>query len=430
MKAIILAAGLGTRLKELGEETPKCLMETKDKTLLETQVEILNNQRIEDIMIVIGEEGNCWTNKNQEKIQKIIEKTIINKENDKTKNTHSLKLALNKINEAEDLLVIDGDLAFSEDLIKKIINNSENLVLSKQSLKKEDPSNRILISSSGKIQNIKRNLSSDLIYGALIKIKKESFKLFKDLVNKEKYYGLDLGFLLDDFINKMGVYNFTHSDWINVNTVEDLRKINNLINKNFVALMFGYTAVGKSTIAQKIAKIPNTEIFHSAFVRKELDLTPKNTEDADKFFDYRNNLRKEVDEQVYRKLAENLEKALKNKKNVVLDAGYFFNWQRKLIYDKLKSSDADFFVIKVQCEDEEEIKRRLKERQERFSDSPLNETPSWNAYISSKKITEPLEKDNFLGINIIEYDSLTGKIKKNIGRDSINLKKIMGAIKL
>ncbi|OGJ13345.1 hypothetical protein A3K82_00410 [Candidatus Pacearchaeota archaeon RBG_19FT_COMBO_34_9] len=182
--------------------------------------------------------------------------------------------------------------------------------------------------------------------------------------------------------------------------------------KNFVAFTFGYTAVGKSTIAKKIAGIPNTKIFHSAVIRKQLNLTPQTPEEADNFFDYRNNLREKVDRLVYSKLTENAESALRRGKNVVLDAGYFFSWQRQMVYGITQKFGAELFIIKVKCDDELEIKKRLYERKMGFNSSPLNETPSWNTYLATKQITEPLEKDNFgdLELNILEYDTIKKKL--------------------
>jgi hypothetical protein len=54
MKAIILAAGRGSRLKNLTDEKPKCLIEVRGKSLLNWQLEALNSADISDIAIVTG----------------------------------------------------------------------------------------------------------------------------------------------------------------------------------------------------------------------------------------------------------------------------------------------------------------------------------------------------------------------------------------
>jgi choline kinase len=54
MKAIILAAGRGSRMKNLTEERPKCLVELRGKTLLDWQLEALRSAGIEEIAIVTG----------------------------------------------------------------------------------------------------------------------------------------------------------------------------------------------------------------------------------------------------------------------------------------------------------------------------------------------------------------------------------------
>ncbi len=46
MKAMILAAGVGSRLKDLTKHTPKALIKIKDKTLLEIVINKLKSQGI------------------------------------------------------------------------------------------------------------------------------------------------------------------------------------------------------------------------------------------------------------------------------------------------------------------------------------------------------------------------------------------------
>lgn len=54
MKAIILAAGRGSRMKSLTDERPKCMVELRGKTLLEWQLAALRDAGIREIAIVTG----------------------------------------------------------------------------------------------------------------------------------------------------------------------------------------------------------------------------------------------------------------------------------------------------------------------------------------------------------------------------------------
>ncbi len=437
MKVIILAAGMGTRLEELTKNNPKCLVQINNQSILENQIEILKKNGLENIMVVIGNEGDCWTEENQKKIKEINKEVIINKKNKTTNNSYSLMLALNEMEE-EDLLIIDGDLAFSEKLLRTIISVDRDLILTKKSEDRDNPNNKVITEENGKVLEINRkiqNINSEksvFVYGGVLKVKKEKFFLIKELANKEEYSKIDLGPVINELCKKTEVYNLPEEEWVNVNTKGDLKEAEKLFKKNFLVMMFGYTGTGKSTIAKRIYKIPNTNIFHSAVIRSDLNLSPKTKEEADKFFDYKNNLRKTTDEKVYKELSEYAKKSLENKKNVILDAGFFFEWQRDLIYTAINNLHPEIFIVKVMCDDEEEIKRRLNFRAEKFSESPLNETPSWNAYLSTKLITESLENDIKKGkeVNIIEYDTLKDELKLIKGNEnSENRKKIIEAIK-
>ena len=54
MKAIILAAGSGTRLKKYTENLPKGMLDFMGKTLIERQIEVYKECGIKDIIIVRG----------------------------------------------------------------------------------------------------------------------------------------------------------------------------------------------------------------------------------------------------------------------------------------------------------------------------------------------------------------------------------------
>jgi L-glutamine-phosphate cytidylyltransferase len=54
IRAIILAAGRGSRMKNLTDERPKCLVEFRGKSLLQWQVDALQSAGIREIAIVTG----------------------------------------------------------------------------------------------------------------------------------------------------------------------------------------------------------------------------------------------------------------------------------------------------------------------------------------------------------------------------------------
>lgn len=54
MKAVILAAGQGTRIRSVHGERPKCLIEVDDSTILDHQLQALSKAGVDEIAIVVG----------------------------------------------------------------------------------------------------------------------------------------------------------------------------------------------------------------------------------------------------------------------------------------------------------------------------------------------------------------------------------------
>jgi choline kinase len=61
MKGLILAAGRGSRMRDLTEDKPKCLIELAGKTLLSWQINALNGAGIHDIIVVRGYKSESLT---------------------------------------------------------------------------------------------------------------------------------------------------------------------------------------------------------------------------------------------------------------------------------------------------------------------------------------------------------------------------------
>lgn len=118
MKAVILAAGPGTRMRPLTEDTPKGLLQLNDETIIERQVRLLKKEGFEedDIAIVIGYMAEAFKEEFSNTDITLIENDIW----DETDNLYSFKLC-RSFAQGKDFLVINGDAIFSEGLLENIL---------------------------------------------------------------------------------------------------------------------------------------------------------------------------------------------------------------------------------------------------------------------------------------------------------------------
>lgn len=129
MQAIILAAGMGKRLKELTTENTKCMVEVNGVTLIDRMLHQLDRQYLSRIVIVVGYKGK----KLIDYIETLDIKTPITFINnpiyDKTNNIYSLSLAKDHLCD-EDTLLFESDIIFEDSVITALIDDSrETLAL-------------------------------------------------------------------------------------------------------------------------------------------------------------------------------------------------------------------------------------------------------------------------------------------------------------
>jgi len=130
MKALILAAGMGTRLLENTKEIPKCLVRVNGKPILEYQLEALMANDIKDIVIVVGykaEKIREFIDSN-EKFRDLNIQFVENKEYAESNSSYSFWLAKDKIKD-ESYLHFNCDIIFFADLLKEVIESKYDNVI-------------------------------------------------------------------------------------------------------------------------------------------------------------------------------------------------------------------------------------------------------------------------------------------------------------
>lgn len=122
MQAIILAAGMGKRLKELTQNSTKCMVKVNGVTLIDRMLHQIERQHLSRIIIVVGYEG-------QKLIDYIgtlgIQTPIIYINNpiyDKTNNIYSLALAKDWLVK-DDTLLFESDLIFEDSVLETLVND-------------------------------------------------------------------------------------------------------------------------------------------------------------------------------------------------------------------------------------------------------------------------------------------------------------------
>ncbi len=122
MQAVILAAGMGKRLKELTQNNTKCMIKVNGVTLIERMLHQIDRQHLSRIIIVIGYEG--------QKLIDHIETFCINTPivyinnpiYNKTNNIYSLALAKDLLCQ-EDTLLFESDLIFEDAVLKALVED-------------------------------------------------------------------------------------------------------------------------------------------------------------------------------------------------------------------------------------------------------------------------------------------------------------------
>lgn len=122
MQAVILAAGMGKRLKELTQSNTKCMVRVNGVTLIERMLHQIERYHLSRIIIVVGYEGK----KLIDYIEKLsIQTPIVYIDNpiyDKTNNIYSLALAKEWLCR-EDTLLFESDLIFEDSVLDVLIND-------------------------------------------------------------------------------------------------------------------------------------------------------------------------------------------------------------------------------------------------------------------------------------------------------------------
>lgn len=226
MEAVVLAAGLGSRLGNLTAKIPKTMLRIGDKRIIEVILEALDKKGVKKIIFVTGHEGR--------KLREFLTENfdleclfVHNYRYKETNNIYSLFLALNHV--SDDFYLINSDVLFHPKILEKI-EGEEFLVVVDES-KKLGKEEMKVIAESGRILKIGKYIDPEIATGEYIGVSKipkkcldkllDCVKITIDRFGDNQFY--EEAFQLYLYLAGDILYTSTNGlPWIEVDSYEDL----------------------------------------------------------------------------------------------------------------------------------------------------------------------------------------------------------------
>jgi L-glutamine-phosphate cytidylyltransferase len=238
LKAVILAAGEGTRLRPYTLECPKCLVEVDGVSLLERHLAVLASENIDSIIVIGGYRA--------EMLERFDFELRINKLYEETNMVWTLFSAEEDLE--GDVIIAYGDIVYSNKILQAVLASKADIAVaidldweSYWRARNENPlddAETLKLSSDGRIVELgQKPKSIDEIEGqymGLMKFSSEGIKSLKKIFHEAKAKGSLRGkpvekAYMTDLLQLMIDLNYTvssvpvHGEWVEVDTVSDLQ---------------------------------------------------------------------------------------------------------------------------------------------------------------------------------------------------------------
>ena len=206
MKALILAAGLGSRLRPLTDEYPKSLVKVNGKSILIKQIENLLENNVQDITVISGYKGHVLKETVNSKFPDV---HIINSEDyENTNNMYSAYLASEKLN-GEEFLMMNADVFFDSSVIKELLEfDSKNAIVTDIGRYMEESMK--VVEKDGRLVSISKKITPQEALGCSIDVYKFSseggkafFKKCKEYIVEKQELKLWSEVALNDILNEV-----------------------------------------------------------------------------------------------------------------------------------------------------------------------------------------------------------------------------------
>ena len=225
--AVILAAGMGTRLRKVLKNVPKGFLEIEGNSLIKLSVEKILNVGISKVVIVTGYLSEYYVDfaQNYNGVELVQNKSYFN-----SGSMYSLYCAKGFIEDS--FLLLESDLVYEQKAIEELIYfHKENAILLSGFTNSGDEV--YVETENDKITDMSKDKSKlNNITGELVGISKISYRMFKEMINNSEEYfksdlNLDYEYCIVDTAKKYPVYYIKIDDliWAEIDDESHLNRV-------------------------------------------------------------------------------------------------------------------------------------------------------------------------------------------------------------
>jgi choline kinase len=165
MRAIILAAGVGSRLRPLTDDMPKCLVPVAGRPVLAWQLDALRAAGVAEVTVVAGYRAADVT-RFCEAYNDLVT-VVVNSVYDTTNNMFSLRLAL-RGHETDDTLISNGDVVFDADIARAMVSGDIADAIAVEPGRYIEESMKVSVDEDGRITALSKAITPAAAFGVSI----------------------------------------------------------------------------------------------------------------------------------------------------------------------------------------------------------------------------------------------------------------------
>ena len=242
MKAVILAAGIGSRIRPLTDNCPKSLLKIGDNTILEMMLSHIQDCGINEVIFVIGYLKEQIQDYVKIRFPDLDADFVVNEKYAQTNTGYSLMLVKDLVKDS-DFIKFDADVVFDKEILKRLIKYSrENCLCVDKNINLAAEEIKVITDDKDKILKASKTVNPKDAVGESIgieKIGKNTAKLlFKELElmmedkkNHQEYYEGAYERLIEKNVPFYAL-DISGLKWVEIDTREDFDAGRKIFNKN------------------------------------------------------------------------------------------------------------------------------------------------------------------------------------------------------